>query len=236
MACEHHDSGTVALVRRWLVVLASFTLLTGVGCARQIPGSAQPDPVKPMTELSKDGFGIVAGFSEAPARIEIYTEPQCTHCADLQHDFGDRIRYYLGIGALQVTYRPMTFLDKDGNHHSERVANALFLAGTGKHTPATAFQSFVEELWANQDPGGKGPTDDEMAGMARTAGVPDAQATQIADGEAVVDVSGMEDLNFGFLYDIDPTATGTPTVYDLNKDRKVDIYDNDWLKKLVESA
>lgn len=72
--------------------------------------------------------------------------------------------------------------------------------------------------------------------MARTAGVPDAQATQIADGEAVVDVSGMEDLNFGFLYDIDPTATGTPTVYDLNKDRKVDIYDNDWLKKLVESA
>lgn len=236
MACEHHDSGTVAPVRRWLVVLAALTLLSGVGCARQVTGNAQPDPVKPMTEVSKDGFGIVAGFPDAPARIEIYTEPQCTHCADLQHDFGDAIRYYIGIGALQVTYRPMTFLDEGGNHHSERVANALFVSAQAKQTPATAFQSFVEELWANQDPGGKGPTDDEMADMARTSGVPDAQAQLIADGESSVDVAGMEDMNFGFLYDIDPTVTGTPTIYDLNKDRKVDIYDNDWLKKLVESA
>ena len=236
MACEHHDSGTVAGVRRWWVVLAALTLLSGVGCARQITGSAQPDPVRPMTEVSKDGFGIVAGFPDAGARIEIYTEPQCTHCADLQHDFGDAIRYYIGIGALQVTYRPMTFLDEGGNHHSERVANALFVAAQGKKTPATAFQSFIEELWANQDPGGKGPTDDEMAEMARTSGVPDAQAQSIADGESSVDVAGMEDMNFGFLYDIDPTVTGTPTVYDLNKDRKIDIYDNDWLKKLVQTA
>lgn len=236
MACEHHDSGTVAPVRRWLVVLASITLLAGVGCARQIAGSALPDPVTPMTELSKDGFGIVAGFPDAPARIELFTEPQCTHCADLQHDFGDAIRYYIGVGALQVTYRPLTFLDKDGNHHSERVANALFLAGRGKKTPATAFQTFVEELWANQDPGGKGPTDKEMADMARKSGVPAEQAQQMADGEAVVDAAGMEDMNFEFLYEIDPTGTGTPTVYDLNKDRKVDLYDDDWLKKLVESA
>ncbi|MGH3581263.1 MAG: protein-disulfide isomerase, partial [Mycobacterium sp.] len=65
-------------------MLAALTLLSGVGCARQVTGNAQPDPVKPMTEVSKDGFGIVAGFPDAPARIEIYTEPQCTHCADLQ--------------------------------------------------------------------------------------------------------------------------------------------------------
>ncbi|MHA3023682.1 DsbA family protein [Mycobacterium sp. BMJ-28] len=189
-----------------------------------------------MTEVSKDGFGVVAGFPDAPTRIEIFTEPQCTHCADLQHDFGDSLRYYIAVGALQVTYRPMTFLDTGGNHHSERVANALFLAGAGKQTPATALQSFVEELWANQDPGGKGPTDDEMADMARTAGVPDARAQLIASGDGVVDVAAMEDMNFGFLYDIDPTGTGTPTVYDLNKDRKVDIFDNDWLKKLIDSA
>ncbi|WP_036401445.1 DsbA family protein [Mycolicibacterium cosmeticum] len=223
-------------MRRWLVVLASLTLLTGVGCARQVSGAARPDPVRPMTEVSKDGFGVVAGFPEAPARIEIFTEPQCTHCADLQHDFGDAIRYYIGVGALQVTYRPMTFLDQDGNHHSERVANALFLAGAGKHTPAVAFQRFVEELWANQDPGGKGPTDDELAAMARKAGVPDEQAQQMAAGDAAVDAQAMEDMNFEFLYEIDPTGTGTPTVYDLNKDRKVDIFDDDWLKKLLDSA
>jgi hypothetical protein len=29
--------------------------------------------------------------------------------------------------------------------------------------------------------------------------------------------------------------TGTPTVYDPAKDEKIDIYDNDWLNKLVQS-
>ena len=72
--------------------------------------------------------------------------------------------------------------------------------------------------------------------FSRKAGVPDEQARQIADGEAAVDAQAMEDMNFEFLYEIDPTGTGTPTVYDLNKDRKLDIYDDNWLKKLVDSA
>jgi hypothetical protein len=42
-------------------------------------------------------------------------------------------------------------------------------------------------------------------------------------------------LNFGFLYEIDVLDTGTPTVYDPAKDEKIDIYDNDWLNKLVQS-
>jgi protein-disulfide isomerase len=219
-----------------LVIAVIGVLLAVAGCSKDVAGAARPDPQAVPLALADDGFGIVAGFDDAPAQIEIFTEPQCTHCADLQHDFGDAIRYYIGVGALQVTYRPMTFLDKDGNHHSERVANALFVAGTGKHTPAVAFQRFVEDLWAHQGPGGKGPTDDELAAMARTAGVPDEQARQIADGDAAVDAQAMEDMNFEFLYEIDPTGTGTPTVYDLNKDRKIDIYDNDWLKKLIDSA
>jgi hypothetical protein len=28
---------------------------------------------------------------------------------------------------------------------------------------------------------------------------------------------------------------GTPTVYDLDKGKKLDIYDNDWLNKLIQS-
>jgi hypothetical protein len=28
---------------------------------------------------------------------------------------------------------------------------------------------------------------------------------------------------------------GTPTVYDLTKGEKLDIYDNDWLNKLIQS-
>ena len=35
---------------------------------------------------------------------------------------------------------------------------------------------------------------------------------------------------------IDPITTGTPTVYDLGNEEKVDIHDNDWLDNLIRSS
>ena len=35
--------------------------------------------------------------------------------------------------------------------------------------------------------------------------------------------------------EIDSVEMGTPTVYDLDKGEKLDIYDNDWLSKLIQS-
>ena len=64
-------------------------------------GTAQRDPDQPPVKLSEDGYGIVAGFETRPTRIEIFTEPQCSHCADLQADFGDQLAYYIGIGAAE---------------------------------------------------------------------------------------------------------------------------------------
>jgi hypothetical protein len=63
----------------------------------------------------------------------------------------------------------------------------------------------------------------------------DSVAKRISDGGSAVNTKDMDDANFEFLYEIDSTAMGTPTVYDLDKGEKLDIYDNDWLKKLVQS-
>ncbi|MDT5074968.1 MAG: hypothetical protein QOH82_4288, partial [Mycobacterium sp.] len=81
------------------------------GCSRAVGGTAQGDLNPPLVEMTQDQFGIRAGLEDAPIQLEIYTEPQCTHCADLQHDFGDQFAYYIGAGQLAITYRPMTFLD-----------------------------------------------------------------------------------------------------------------------------
>jgi len=219
-----------------LALLTGLTLLTAVGCTRQIEGSAQSDPNKPLTQVSEDGFGIHAGFADAPVQIEIFAEPQCTHCADLQREVGESIQRHIAAGQLAVTYRPMTFLEMSGSHYSERVSNALFVAAQEGSTPAVAFQKFVEELWADQDPSGKGPTDDELADKARTAGIPGELAQRIADGEAAVDAVEMDETNYDFLYMVDSENTGTPTVYDLVNDEKVDIYEEDWLDKLMASS
>ncbi|HET7667268.1 MAG TPA: thioredoxin domain-containing protein, partial [Mycobacterium sp.] len=222
-------------IPRVLVLVTAAVMMVGVGCTKQVAGTAEPDPNKPPLSVSEDGYGIVAGFDSASAKIEIYTEPQCNHCADLQHDFGDQLAYYIAVGQLEVTYRPMTFLDDRTGGYSGQVSNALFLAAEKPAATGTQFQRFVEQLWAHQRPGGQPPTHDELHDFATKAGMTDSAAKRISDGASVVDVKDMDEANFQFLYQIDPTGMGTPTVYDLSRSEKLDIYDNDWLKKLIQS-
>ena len=227
-------------ISRTVVLITAAMMIVGVGCAKQVAGVAESDPNKPPLTVSKDGYGIVAGFDNAPAKIEIYTEPQCNHCADLQHDFGDQLAYYIAVGQLEVTYRPMTFLDDTTGGYSGQVSNALFLAtektGSPKVTATgTEFQHFVENVWAHQRPRGKPPTGEELQDFAKKAGMPDAVAQNIKGGGFAVNVKEMDDANFEFLYEIDSVEMGTPTVYDLGKGEKLDIYNNDWLTKLVQS-
>lgn len=224
---------------RPLATLSAFgLLLTATGCTEQVTGVAQVDATGAPLAVTEDGFGIVAGFDDAPAKIEIYTEPQCTHCGDLQHEFGEQLAYNVTVGALQVTYRPLTFLDDDYDGYSAKVANALFLATEVVDNSAatgTQLQRFVHELWINQDPGGAVFTGAELRDMAVSAGLPDAVADHVAADSEAVDVVEMGDTNFGLLYDIDRVDTGTPTVFDLRAGEKLDIFDDEWLSNLLRS-
>lgn len=221
------------------ILIAALCLLIGsVGCARQVPGAAVPSAIAAPLGISADGYGIVAGFDDAPAHVEIFTEPQCTHCADLQRDFGDEIAYYIAVGALRVTYRPLIFLDDDFGGYSATVANAMFVAArpAGSAAPTgTQFQRFVGALWGNQDPGGQPFSGAELRDMALSAGLPEAVAAAVGDDTEAVDVVDMDDTNFTYLYDVDPLEAGTPTVFDIDADQKLDIYDDNWLDELVAS-
>lgn len=218
---------------RLLGALAISLALTTAGCTQVVSGTAQPDPNGPPTAITKDGSGIRVGFTDAPLQIEIFTEPQCPHCAQLQQDFGKDMASYINIGELTVTYRPMTFLDTHGSDYSARVSNALFLAA-GPGTGGVAFQDYVEDLWSHQRPGGTAPTDQELADMARESGIGADQVAKIAAGESGVDTEEMANQNVEFLSEIESTI-GTPTVYDLQRDNVIDIYDNNWLSKLLSS-
>ncbi|QEN12563.1 DsbA family protein [Mycolicibacterium sp. ELW1] len=220
-------------MRFWSVLVVALVILT-TGCSREIAGVAQVDPRGPGTALSKDGFGIVAGDPDARVHIELYTEPQCSHCADLQKDFGDELARYINLGQLAVTYRPLTFLDDKPGGYSDRVSNAMFLAA-GPNTSGKAFQAFVQDLWGHQDSHGKGPSDAQIADMARESGLPAAAVDAMRAGKPALDIQEMADTNFEYLYEIDAIDTGTPTVFDLNTNEKIDIYDNNWLSKLMST-
>jgi hypothetical protein len=227
-------------------VAMAALLMCAVGCTSQITGTATQDPTQPPLALSDDGYGVVAGYPDAPVQIELYTEPQCSHCEELQSAYGADIEHFINLGQLAVTYRPVTFLDTPSTkHHSARVANALFLAVGAPESTDEAnmssgpeFQRFVEDLWAHQEPGGPGPSDEEMARMAEESGIPDDDASRIRDGDSAddVDIDEMAAYNYGALIGIDPITTGTPTVYDLSNQEKVDVHDNDWLDNLMGSS
>ncbi|TGD84429.1 protein-disulfide isomerase [Mycolicibacterium sp. CH28] len=220
-------------MRYWSALVVALVVLV-TGCSRQIDGAAEVDPHGPATAVSQDGYGVLTGDPNAPVHIEVYTEPQCSHCADLQKDFGDQLARYMNLGQLAVTYRPMTFLDHQPGGYSERVSNALFLAA-GPDTSAKAFQAFVQDLWSHQDPRGKGPSDQDIATMAKESGVAPRAVDAIASGKSALDLKAMADTNFEYLYELDPISAGTPTVYDLKRDKTLDIYDNNWLSKLMSS-
>ncbi len=221
-----------------LVAVLLGLLLATVGCTQQITGTALLDPTKVPLALSADEYGILAGFDDAPFQIEIFTEPQCRHCRDLQYNFGDQLAYYIALGRIQVTYRPLAFMDADYDRYSSRVAKAMLLAAEPAGDAAatgTKFQRFVEDLWINQQTGGPNFTGNELRDMAIEAGLPDAVVDNIARQQKGVDIADMEDTNFGLLFDIDAMRSGTPTVYDLKAGEKLDVHDDDWLDKLVAS-
>jgi len=177
-----------------------------------------------------DGNGVMVGSGAAPAQLEILCEPQCPHCAELESEYGDRIAGDVASGRLAVTYRWLTFLDdKHHNDVSARISNALFLAADPT-TPATAYQAFVQDLYRHQS--SDGPTNSDVAAMARESGIPEVVADRIAAGESAVDSAAVNDANRARLVQVNPENPGTPTVYDLKANKLVDIQDPGWLDAL----
>jgi protein-disulfide isomerase len=178
-----------------------------------------------------DDYGVLVGSAAAPVQLEIFCEPQCPHCAELESTYGDPIATGLASGRLAVTYRWLTFLDdKHHNDVSARVSNALFSAADPT-TPAMAYQALVQDLYRHQSP--DGPNNDDIAAMARESGVPEVVADRIAAGNQPVDAAALNDANRARLNEENPQNPGTPTIYNLNTKSVVDLQDPGWLDELI---
>jgi hypothetical protein len=225
--------------RTALAVLAILACAL-TGCTRAIAGVAQPDPRQPGIARSEDGFGITAGFADAPVQIEFFTEPQCDHCAHVQAEYGEQIKSYLESGQLAVTYRPVTFFDEAySTDYSAVVSNALFLAiDSSADSPTTAgtFQTFVEELWANQDLSFGDYLDSDFADIASASGLSDAVVENIAAAKSAIDAEKMNASNTQALTAATSGTVGTPLLYDLKQKAVIDLEDPDWLDNLFKAV
>jgi hypothetical protein len=174
-----------------------------------------------------DGEGVLLGSPLAPVQLEIFCDPQCPYCANLESTDGDKLAAALASGRLAITYRWLTFLDpRHHNDVSARVTDALFVAADPA-TPPAAYQAFVQDLYHHQS--ADGPSNSDVAAMARDSGVPDWVADRIASGDKVIDTAAANHANVARLEAENPDHPGTPTVYNLNTKSVVDTQDSGWL-------
>ncbi len=178
-----------------------------------------------------DGDGVLVGSWIAPVQLEIFCEPQCPYCAEMEATDGDKLGAALASGRLAITYRWLTFLN--ARHHNDvstRLVNALFVAADPATAP-TAYQAFVQDLYRHQSK--DGPSNDAVAAMARESGLPDVVADRIAAGDNAVDANAVGDANKARLEDENTENPGTPTIYNLNTRSVVDTQDPGWLDALT---
>lgn len=195
-----------------------FTASTG--CGRTVTGSALRDPDLPGVTLTADGFGIIAGRPDAPAQIEVYTEPQCTHCAHLQDTDGPEMKSLIA--------RPADRHLPPGDIPGHRVR--LFGQGRQRDVPGRRTRhvgarpaGVRRDAVGPPESGRVGTVDGQLAGWAADAGVSAEAVATIQFGEHAVDTDEMTMTNETRLQEIRDGDAGTPTVYDLTGNTVVDI-------------
>lgn len=121
--------------------------------------------------VSRAGVGVAG---EGDVVVDVYADPACPWCARFDDEHAATLTALVAAGGVTVVHRPVAFLDdRFGGTYSTRAAHALAVVADG--SPAH-YVDVLHALMAHQpDPDDAGAlTDDEIAGLARGAGVPDA--------------------------------------------------------------
>jgi protein-disulfide isomerase len=116
------------------VIFVVLALVVGIGWAVQSGRDSTGDDAKnpggsqaveegnestPVAAI--DTYGIGVGSTDAKAKVEIFEDFRCPHCADFEEASRDSLRALAADGSALVVYRPMAFL----NQYSVLAMNAV---------------------------------------------------------------------------------------------------------------
>lgn len=186
-------------------------------------------------QVSTDTEGVVRlGLPDAPTTIDVFEDPMCPYCAQLEHTNGQEMAQKIDEGTLAVRYHTLDFLNRlsASGDYSSRAAGALMcVADSGN---AIAYSAFHGALFTpeNQPPeNGKTDHDNaELATIAKDAGADEASATCIADGAKVEQATAAAQAGREAL--AATGAAGTPAVITSDGTVIDALGDPDWVSKL----
>lgn len=141
-------------------------------------------------QVTTDAAGVVrVGTPDARTTIDLFEDPMCPYCGQLEHTNGQEVAQKIDEGALAVRYHTLDFLNRlsASGDYSTRAAGALLcVADSGN---AIVYSAFHTALFAPENqPAENGKSDHsnaDLAQMAKDAGADDKTVTCIADGANV---------------------------------------------------
>ncbi|AKC39561.1 protein-disulfide isomerase [Mycolicibacterium phlei] len=219
-----------ALLRVVIVMTAAVLALTG--CTRVVDGTGSA-PAAAAGWGSSQGAGVtVGGAGDVAAGITVFVDFQCPFCQRFEADYGEEITKYVTEGRLQVTYRPVSFLDpiSASGDYSSRASAALFLIDRAGAADAVIL-GFIGEMFRRQPVEGVGNlTNLQISEIAAGAGVTgdvlhEISSLQVTDTDRQRTAGNEQQLT-------DHGLGGVPGVID-SSGEMVDPSDADWLARLV---
>ncbi len=156
-----------------LVVLAGFAITS-------ISGDNAKDTALNTPANVTDDYGVVYDAEAAggepstdPVSVELYEDFQCPGCQQFEANAGDFLKQQVESGAIEITYRPFSFLDDLGgspNEYSARSTNLAICA-----LDAGGVEDYVkvhDYLYANQPTEGQaGPENADLITAAEGLGI-----------------------------------------------------------------
>ncbi|WP_405484695.1 DsbA family protein [Nocardia sp. NBC_00511] len=216
----------VALVVVALIVVALY--MWNRGGSNQIRNDGYGPAHDPAVTVALDSDGaIVLGKPNIAKTVEIFEDPLCPACGQLEKTHGQELAQALDQGKISVRYRLVNFLDRNSgskDYSTRAVAANECVAQAGDGPIYSKFHSL---LFTTDQPaeGGSDHNNQELASIAKQAGAGDDVAKCITSGDRADTARGHAETALKGL-------PGTPAVFIDGK--KVDTGNDNWLADAIK--
>lgn len=235
MRAEQERAAREKKVRRWVTIgIIGVVLVIGIALVTTAVLRAGPTETSGSAGAVQggavDGYTLVVGKADAPVTVDVYQDYLCPFCGQFERANRSDLESLVDAGTIRLRLHPMNFLDPQsaGSGYSTRAANAAVTVA--QHQPG-ALLAFNAALYDNQPAEGTGGlTDDQIADIARGAGVEEAVIERFAAGDSAAFVRAANQAAF------DAGVTSTPTVRIDGQDFDGNLYAAGEFKAAVEAA
>lgn len=218
----------VALVVVALIVVALY--MWNRGGSTQIRNDGYGPVHDPGVSVALDSDGaIVLGKPNVAKTIEIFEDPLCPACGQLEKIYGQELAQQIDQGKIAVRYRMVNFLDprsrsKDYSTRAVAANECVAQAGDGP-----IYSKFHSLLFTTSQPseGGSDHDNAELASIAKQAGAADDVAKCITSGDRADTGRAHAEAALKALGDALKGPQATPSVFIDGK--KVDVNNDNWV-------